>query len=243
MNKEKKLVNTICEGVIFMKMKKAYIYLISFFSLTIMFTICYYISYKSALHQFNNNSVEKNNTYQNINVANNSGDKGKLGLYDDMNDAIMAVENANSLTIKPTATYILQTYDIKEDILEENKQNAPEFLVGLTRNQVIAYLNQYMSNVPLEDYEKGLVSFELLSFSSDKVVLKKSYNSDNIQYKYYLAVQNGVITVYYSDKKTVYEYTDVYVADLTEEEQIELSQGKYVKDLDELYGLLENYTS
>ena len=56
-------------------------------------------------------------------------------------------------------------------------------------------------------------------------------------------MQNGIVIVYYSDKKTVFDYTGIEAATLSDKNQSELSLGKYVKDDDELYALLEGYTS
>lgn len=238
-----------------MKMKKAYSYLIGFFSLTILFTLCYFISYKAALNQFNKNSSPKDNlllSYEKVreinleasrenNVSKALTSQQELTLVKDVES--IAVDTSNHELIKPSTVYYLETYDIKEDTLETKELNTPEFLVGLSRLDVMSYLNNYISEVPLEDFEKGLVSYELISFSPQKVVLRKSYNKDNVQFRYYLAVQGGYLTVYYSDKKTIYEYTNILIDDLSEEDQVELIHGKYIKDLEELYGILQNYTS
>lgn len=60
---------------------------------------------------------------------------------------------------------------------------------------------------------------------------------------YYLAQLNGYVVVYYSDKQTIYEMTGIAVDGLPKEVQGEILDGKYVKDVRELYGFLENYSS
>ena len=60
---------------------------------------------------------------------------------------------------------------------------------------------------------------------------------------YYLAEKNGYVVVYLSDKKTVYEYTDILCSDLPEELQAEVRAGKPVESTEILYGFLENYSS
>ena len=60
---------------------------------------------------------------------------------------------------------------------------------------------------------------------------------------YYLAEKNGYVVVYLSDKKTVYEYTDILFRDLPEELQAEIETGKPVENTELLYGFLENYSS
>ena len=60
---------------------------------------------------------------------------------------------------------------------------------------------------------------------------------------YYLYEVNGYIVVFLSDKKTPYEYTNILFDNLPEILQIEIKNGKYIKNPEELYGFLENYTS
>ncbi len=60
---------------------------------------------------------------------------------------------------------------------------------------------------------------------------------------FYLMDLNGYVAVYLSDKKTAYEYTDIQMEDLPSALQKEIQNGKYIEDLETLYGFLENYTS
>lgn len=60
---------------------------------------------------------------------------------------------------------------------------------------------------------------------------------------YFLYDKNGYVVVYLSDRKTPYEYTDILVSELPANLRIELRNGKYIENLEELYGFLENYSS
>ena len=51
------------------------------------------------------------------------------------------------------------------------------------------------------------------------------------------------IVVYFSDKKTPYEYTDIHYDELPELLRQEIRNGKYIESTAELYGFLENYSS
>lgn len=158
------------------------------------------------------------------------------------NDAVVT-ENQMADKVMPNAEYILETYNITTgEGFSETLSIPPEF-VGLNRNEILSYLNGYMMELPLEEYEKGLLSCELISFSEKKIVLKKTYNSDAILYKYYIMVEDNVVVVYYCDKKTVYEYTGISASDLDMQERIRLSKGIEVETEEELYSILENYSS
>lgn len=60
---------------------------------------------------------------------------------------------------------------------------------------------------------------------------------------YYLMEVNGFVVVYFSDKKTVYDYTSIEVSSLPPTLQNEIKNGKYVESTQLLYSFLENYTS
>lgn len=213
-------------------MKKAHIIITSFCAIVILFSGSYYLSYKSALEQFNKSATAKDN--QLVKTV----EENKLENREDSLEVDYVVD-----TVKPSTNYTLEVYNVKENSFSKEILGTPDFLIGLTREEIINYLADYMQDVPVDEFEKGLISYELVSFSKSDVVLRKTYNSDNIKYKYYIIVLDGYITVYYSDKKTVYEYTDIELKNVSEEDQNKLVDGYYVEDQEELYGILEGYTS
>lgn len=259
-----------------MKIKKALVYFISFFSLAIMFSVCYFLSYRSALKKFNENAVERNKelilsleqngflqidkegtttdiaqnignemTNNNSNVISDSNNMDTISNPNnlDTEENSLPVDTIDEAIILPSTKYILQTYDITTGNMAEEELKVPSYLVGLTRIQVIEYLHNYMKDLTFDDFKNGLTSFELLTFSEDKVTLRKTYNKEQVEYQFFLKSQNGKIVVYYGDQKTVYEYTEVAVDHLTQYEQLKLEEGIFVKDEEELYSILENYSS
>lgn len=221
-----------------------------------MFTVCYYLSYKNALNQFNGNAVERNNelilSLENNGLLQNneqqSSDNTGTDLVnsetaDTIHDTSVPADTVAEVIIMPTTKYTLQTYDIKSGIMEEESLSTPSYLVGLNREEVIEYLYDYMQDLTWNEFEKGLASFELTVFSKQNVVLRKTYNIDIVEDKYFLKSQNGYIVVYFSDQKTVFDYTSVSVEPLSQFEKLQLEKGIIVKDLEELYAVLENYSS
>lgn len=249
-----------------MKIKKAFVYFISFFSISMMFSVCYYLSYKNALADFNKNAVERNkelilslekdgilniNDQQsasntNTQIANqdyNTNIDSENNLDETIDNTSSEVDTIKEDTILPTTKYTLQTYNVKTGEMEEEALPIPSYLVGLNRDEVVEYLSNYMQDLPLNEFEKGLSAFELMLFSKDNIVIRKTYNEDKVEYKYYITAQNGSIVVYYGDKKTVFDYTGISVDDLSQYEIDKLEAGILIKDLDELYAVLENYSS
>jgi hypothetical protein len=153
------------------------------------------------------------------------------------------VDTNKEQTVTNTTKYILEHYNAKEFTLNEETLPTPADFVGLTREEIIDFLSNYEKSPTLEDKQMGLESFELVSFSGEQIVLRKTYYPYSDNYKYYLINEGGFVTVYYIDKSTVYEYTNIALDSLPANLQDEISSGKYITDLDELYNFLENYSS
>lgn len=64
-----------------------------------------------------------------------------------------------------------------------------------------------------------------------------------ISYKFVILEEEDYLTVYLSDRETVYEYTAIRYSDLEEELQKKIRDGYCVKDEKALFGFLENYSS
>lgn len=146
-------------------------------------------------------------------------------------------------TIRTDSDYVLEVYDRERDYLSKHELNPPAYLIGLDRKGLEEYVADYMEHVPLDEFQMGLISYEIVSFSGEKVVLRKVYDQSTVPYQYYLVVERGYLVVYYADQKTVYEYTGIEASDLPEEEQVKLAYGIFLKDQSELYGLLQGYSS
>lgn len=218
-----------------MKWKRASIYLMSFVFICVMFTTCYYLSYLHALNDFNKQAVEQN--------------RQLYGLLEKVQPTPVITEEDSAevlqadMTVQPSTKYTLQIYDMKSGTTETENLNPPADLVGLTREEVMEYLSTYMSDMPLSEYNKGLISFELIYFSEDEIIIKKSYNEDFVPYRFYVVIKDGYVVVFNSDLKSVYSYTHIEARSLPEDDRIALIQGIYVNSLDELYALLESYSS
>ncbi len=218
-----------------MRLKKATIYLTSFVFLCTMFITCYYLSYVNALKDFNKRAVEqKEELYALL--------EKKQATTEPAQDDSVSTLQADT-TVKPTTKYLLEIFDMKKNTTETQTLNPPAYMVGLTREELLEYLSNYMKDMPLSEYNKGLISYELISFSEDEIAIKKSYNEDFVPFRFYVVIKNGFVVVYNSDLNSIYSYTHIEAKSLPEEDRIRLIQGIYVNSLDELYALLESYSS
>ena len=63
----------------------------------------------------------------------------------------------------------------------------------------------------------------------------------NINYKYVIIEEGDYFTVYYADRRTVYEYTDIRYSDLEDTLRQKIRKGYWIENEEQLYGFLENY--
>jgi hypothetical protein len=221
-----------------MKLKTVYIYLLSFVGISVMFSTCYYISYLRALNEFNKRAIERNNNLTQLEATPESTPPLIME-----NVESWEANTKSAVKILPSTKYILETYDKKTDTNESLELNPPGYLIGLTREEVIEYLDNYMKDMTLSEFNKGLTAYELQSFSDQEVVVRKSYDETLVPSRFYVVVKNGFVVVYNSDLKSVYTYTQIEAENLPEQDRIALSTGIYVDNLEELYALLESYSS
>lgn len=221
-----------------MRLKKALVYLLSFLSLSVLFSACYYLSYQHALNEFNRRAIERNMEYAKLEKQADVDSS-----EDDPSSNSVSVGTQAVETIQPSTKYILEIVDLKTGAVDSETLNPPGFLVGLTKDEVNDYLVEYMSDLTLSEYNRGLKAYELIRFSDKEVVMRKSYDEDLVPFRFYVVVKNGYVIVYNSDLKSVYNYTHIEAKNLPEKDRIKLSEGIYVNSLDELYALLESYSS
>lgn len=203
-------------------MKKTYI--ISFLTICILAACTYYGAYEYSVRYFNDNQ--------------------KILLAEEVQMLPSVTADTSKKDIVTDVTeYVLETYNAKDFTLKEESLPAPAELIGMDREKLLAYVDRYEKEPSADDMEKGFQSFELVSFSADKIVLRKTYKTLDLDYKYYLIEENGLITVYYMDKKTIYSYTDIRFDMLPEEIKKQISTGMYIADVPSLYDFLENYSS
>ena len=64
-----------------------------------------------------------------------------------------------------------------------------------------------------------------------------------IEYKFVIVEEGDYLTVYYADRETVYEYTDIRYSDLEDNLRQKIRKGYCIQDEAVLFGFLENYSS
>ncbi len=208
-------------------MNRVYWSITGFSILVILFSIGYYISFENSIA----NSQEENQL-----VVESP--------YDNQNGTVGQAVDANKVVIRTdeNTLYVEECYDIADAIFSDKESAIPKEYIGLTRVEIQNKLQEYFKNLPKEEVKKGLVSITLNSFSKASITVRKVYdNKEN--YAYYLTQYGGYIVVYRNDKKTLVERTGIQLSDLSSEQQAEIKNGIYLDDLEQMYGILESYSS
>ncbi len=226
---------------------KRIIYLsLAFFGMSTVFGLCYYLSFKNALLHFNREAAEQNTEIlQQLLEYSGKSEQLLYELIDNNKDDAEEAVSVGQMTenIRTTADYILETKYLEQGITNREQMPLPGFMVGISRDELGAYIEGYMEYMPVNEYLSGLISYEIVSFSPEKVVLRKIYDETKVENQFFIGTSGGYVTVYYSDLRTVYEYTEIELDTLPFDIRESIKKGFYVKDAKALYSILEGYTS
>ena len=152
-----------------------------------------------------------------------------------------------SLSDEPVVTantrYVIQEYNGVTGEMAEEEVPAPDKFIGLSREKLSEEISEYNKNPSLSDLEQGFHYMELISFSSGRVVVRKSYEPTEEEKGFFLLNENHYVVVYNHNLSQIYMNTDILVEELPENLQQEILNMKYIEDEGALYNFLESYSS
>ncbi len=219
-------------------MKRFSIIAAGILSVCLFFSGCYYISFARTIKRLEEKKTQQNNESELW--------ENEFSIHEIDHDVLVSESEeaaSDSLVISPDTVCVYRLYYIDTGEYVQYQSPPSSDIAGLTRSQLVNRLKEYMEHLSITEYEEGLLSYELLSFSKDKVVLQKIYDRTSVQYKYFITVRNNEVIVYYSDKKTVFEHTGIQLGPMDAELQYVLQKGIPVRDVEELYDFLAAITS
>ncbi len=160
----------------------------------------------------------------------------ELAFTPDQETAAGTEERTNASTILR-----IRTYDVSGTLLETENTVLPVYLVDLNREQVENFYDGIY-----DEYRETLGIYEitgakLMSFSAETVEIAKT--AEPKEEGFYVHALNDSIVVYYADKETIFDATGIPLEHLSEAEQIRVRHGIYVETQEDLFSLLEAYTS
>ncbi len=110
----------------------------------------------------------------------------------------------------------------------------------MTREEPEAYIRKNLDEEEEEEGEEGLVGMELVSFSREELVIRKTYQEGT---GYILRLVDGEVAVFDKGKGDEYEKTGISQKVLSPEEVQALQEGYSVDSEKDLYSILENFSS
>ncbi len=156
-------------------------------------------------------------------------------------EILPAGENQN-IYVTPRMSYTLQIYDALTDALTEQEEAIPYAMYGLNQRE----LSQYLTNLA-EQENKDLIEseihYDLVSFSSRNFTVRKTISQKEPEYAVFLIAEAGMLTAYTGDRTQIYEYTQIPLGDFPLEEQAMLTNGVFMKTLQDYYDFLETHSS
>ena len=207
--------------------KQSMTYVMKIGLFVVVLLVVYYGSYQLSVEYFQKNiSLE------------NQIEEGK-----DFASELLAVDTLQVDRISEDTRCVLEIYDLQNRAMKVQTASIKKPFYGFTREEVLLYLDAFIEEMPEKEKNRGMVAYELVSFGADELVLRKSYDSNRIEYEFFMKAEGEGIIVYFSDLTRIYEYTGILTTNLSEEEKDKLKKGYYIKDKEELYGILENYSS
>lgn len=215
-------------------------------AMLVVFAIGNYASYQSALRHFEKMQEDsRKKTYDQFEayVSEKIDSRYKELEEEQQTEDNVSADTSDYDKLGVQTIYQIESYNSVKDTTVVEYETLPEELIGLTREQTDDYCRNYIKNMPAEEFLKGLQSMGVTGFSNERLIVKKIYDSSKVEFKYYLIAVDGEVVAYYGDKKTVYEYTGIETRSLPAKERRALKKGIEVSDEEELYSILENYSS
>ena len=177
-------------------------------------------------------------------IGNRDGDVDNANVVNEQGEEEVIVQET-AMNREPVLTantsYIVVSYNAVSGVSSEQEENAPDGYIGYNRQELEEALLEYEKSPSLTDLEKGFEGAELLSFSSSRVVVRKSYRKK--EEGYFLINEDHNVVVYDKTLENVYMNTGIHMEDLPESLQEEIHYMKYVETEEELYNFLESYSS
>lgn len=196
-------------------MKKKYLFMSSFFVIGTIFTLVFFFSYKS----YDTSSSEEPEQSANT------------------------VDTVKEVRVNTSMKYVVEIYDGTTGVVTSEENTVPADLAGMTRNELENYISRYNTSVSENGAADGPDRMELVSFSSDKIVVRETYSGEEEEKGFFLKIHDGEVVIFHNDKVTPYEYTGIQEDMLPESEKEKLKDGYSVEDEKELYSVLENLSS
>lgn len=137
--------------------------------------------------------------------------------------------------------YVVKTICLPDTEISNEVLDIPYKYIGMNRESFLVAIENMNAAPQQSEQEKGFVSAYVETFSPERVKITMYY--EPLEKKLYLAIYNHQLVVFEEDMSTIYMRTGIYTDSLSEEAIIKLTNGVLIHSEQELYKLLESYSS
>lgn len=206
------------------------------FCIVFLLIAIYGIGYKVGLSLQNQKIVYKEQVYESNPVVYNS-------------ESNENVADVDSIIVTSNMDLVLECYDTDTESISTTTKNMPVQLLGMDRDGVIEYIKK--NNKIFIDGNEKIENLMLVALDKEKVVIRKSVtiqeeestSKEEEVYKYYVTLQEDNIIVYKEDRNSVFLETTINTETLDKDSRDKLKEGIPVKNISELYRILESFTT
>lgn len=154
-------------------------------------------------------------------------------------NSITAVNETDEQVVLAKSAYIEECYNTDTGEISKKELSMPVEYIGLTRDGIIDYLTTYKEH----STDKTLVNIQLVSFSSESIVIRKTVCNPTTIYNYFVISENNIIKIYNANRDSLYIDTGIDISNLEDIYKEELNKGFYIETVHELYNYLESISS
>lgn len=200
---------------------KRTLYIICFVVLVLGLTVAYSVSYRNLVQKRSESEEETEQSGEEIPAA-----------------------SAKASIVQEDMYYVEEQVHLPAGTTSENREAIPAEWIGLSRTELEEQLQEYAAHPPVKEEAAGLCSYEIIAFTADSLVVRKTYRRAQEPTKeYYLRLLEGELQVYGQDQTTLLFDTGISGADLLPEDRQALEQGVYLDSIWDVYHFLESCTS
>lgn len=209
------------------RLKKRVIYI---FLTALFFVLMYGVGYYLGYSVFEDNIIRKD-------------------VIDEINPVVGEVsKNDDKIYVNNSLTYIVEKINVTTGEKETINGNVPVNIIGMTRDELIEYIGTNKDS--FAEKNEIIESVMLLTFNDSRIVLREYYDVEEetttieiIDYKFIMKLENNEIAVYKIDDNFLFLKTKVNMEALDSDSTNRLTEGIKVRNISELYRMLESFTT
>lgn len=178
-------------------------------------------------------SLYENREY---NADENSGD------YDTEKFSFARTVSFDESRIKEDTAFYTREYDVDNGRYVTRQSVLPNHYIGMSREEFVDELS-FENELKITTKTGENIKKELVFFSPEKIIVQNDGYVTGDSEGYYLGVKDREVVVYMKDQCTEYFSTGIPIESFPSKLQQKISQFYYIKNHEELFDLLENYSS